>query len=174
MVCASLEVRNSCFWYWEKEIHRNRIPATTWSGDYNIHSGGPENHPCVQYILTLQVHKCYFTLSQIELLPIFWTLIVHFTMHIVHCTSIWELGLVTGQIRRSLSVDFVRAQALCLFSRLAHLGEGAQAAAQRRQQAGQEEEGRRREQIAHYIAHIKGTRGQQGRRSVCPAVEIFW
>ena len=80
---------------------------------------------------------------------------------------------MTGQIRRSLSVDFVRAQALCLFSRLAHLGEGAQAAAQRRQQAGQEEEGRRREQIAHYIAHIKGTRGQQGRRSVCPPLGVY-
>ena len=77
-----------------------------------------------------------------------------------------ELGLVTGQIRRSLSVDFVRAQALCLFSRLAHLGDGAQAAALRRQQAGQEEEGRRREQIAHYIAHIRG-------RGVNRAGEVF-
>ena len=77
-----------------------------------------------------------------------------------------ELGLVTGQIRRSLSVDFVRAQALCLFSRLAHLGDGAQAAALRRQQAGQEEEGRRREEIAHYIAHIRG-------RGVNRAGEVF-
>ena len=85
MVCASLEVRNACFWYWEKEIHRNRIPATTWSGDYNIHSGGPENHPCVHYILTLQVHKCFFTLSQIEPLPILWMLIVQCTFYNAHC-----------------------------------------------------------------------------------------
>ena len=77
-----------------------------------------------------------------------------------------ELGLVTGQIRRSLSVDFVRAQALCLFSRLAHLGDGAQAAAVRRQQAGREEEGRRRDQVAHYLAHIRG-------RGVNRAGEVF-
>jgi hypothetical protein len=44
-----------------------------------------------------------------------------------------ELGLVTGQIRRALSGDMVRAQALCLISRLCHLGEGAKEAAQRRQ-----------------------------------------
>ena len=48
-----------------------------------------------------------------------------------------ELGLVTGQIRRALSLDFVRAQGLCLLSRLGHLGKGATAALARRQQAGE-------------------------------------
>ena len=43
-----------------------------------------------------------------------------------------ELGTVVGDIRRSLSLAFVRAQALCLRSRLSQLGEGARAAAGRR------------------------------------------
>ena len=60
-----------------------------------------------------------------------------------------ELGLVTG-----------------LLSRLAHLGDGAQAAAVRRQQAGREEKGRRRDQMAHYLAHIRG-------RGVNRAGEVF-
>ena len=42
--------------------------------------------------------------------------------------SDWELGVVTGHIRRALSLDFARAQGLCLLSRLCHLGEGARAA----------------------------------------------
>ena len=36
-----------------------------------------------------------------------------------------ELGQVIGQIRRRLSCSFVRAQALCLLSRLGQLGPGA-------------------------------------------------
>ena len=67
-----------------------------------------------------------------------------------HKASDWELGVVTGQIRRAISLDFVRAQGLCLLSRLCHLGEGARAAVARRQQAGKEEEARRREKTAHY------------------------
>ena len=65
----------------------------------------------------------------------------------------WELGLAMGQIQRALSLDFVRAQSLCLLSRLCHLGEGAQAAVARRQQA-------------HYQAHIRG-------RGVIRAGEMF-
>ena len=67
-----------------------------------------------------------------------------------HEASDWELGMVMGQIRRALSLDFVRAQGLC------HVGEGARAAVARRQQAGREEETRRREQSAHYLAHVQG------------------
>ena len=78
----------------------------------------------------------------------------------------WELGVVTGQIRQALSLDFVRAQGLCLLSRLCHLGEGARAAVARRQQAGREEEARRREQTAHYLAHVQG-------RGVRRAGEIY-
>ena len=52
--------------------------------------------------------------------------------------------LFMSQIRRSLSLEFVRAQALCLAGRLGQLGDGARAAANRRAQAGREEEGRQR------------------------------
>ena len=77
-----------------------------------------------------------------------------------------ELGLVLGQIRRILSLTFVKAQALCLRARLANLGDGARAAAERRQQAGREEEWRRREALAHFHAHIRG-------RGVARAGEVF-
>ena len=77
-----------------------------------------------------------------------------------------ELGLIMGQVRRSLSIDFVRAQSLCLLSRLCNLGPGARAAAGRRQEASRGEEARRREQVAHFLAHIRG-------RGVGRAGEIF-
>ena len=80
--------------------------------------------------------------------------------------SDWELGQVMGQIRRALSLDAIRAQSLCLLARLCYLGEGAHAAADRRQQAAREEEGRRRDQMAHYMAHIRG-------RGVSRAGEVF-
>ena len=67
-----------------------------------------------------------------------------------------ELGVVMGEVRRALSLDFVRAQSLCLLSRLSFLGEGARAAAGRRQQATRDEEERRRVQLAHYWAHVRG------------------
>ena len=73
----------------------------------------------------------------------------------------WELGEVISQMRRSLSLDFVRAQALCLVARLGQLGDGARAAANRRAQAAMEEEARQREQLAHYQAHVRG-RGARG------------
>ena len=65
--------------------------------------------------------------------------------------SDWELSVVTGQIRRTPPLDF---------------GEGARAAVARRQQAGRGEEARRREQTAHYLAHVQG-------RGVRRAEEIF-
>ena len=68
----------------------------------------------------------------------------------------WELREFISQMRRSLSKDFVRAQALCLGASLGQLGDGARAAANRRAQAGREEEARQREQLAHYQAHVRG------------------
>ena len=67
-----------------------------------------------------------------------------------------ELGVIITQIRKYLSTAFVRAQSLCLINRLAHLGEGAKAAAGRRHLARRIEVGRRREREAHYQAHIRG------------------
>ena len=67
-----------------------------------------------------------------------------------------ELGQVMGQLRRKLSCTFVRAQALCLLSRLGQLGPGARAAAERRADALRAETARRREAQAHWQAHIRG------------------
>ena len=80
--------------------------------------------------------------------------------------SDWELGEVMGKIRRDLSLDFVRSNALCVLARIGQVGGGARAAAQRREQAGREEEARKRERMAHYLAHIRG-------RGVNRAGEIF-
>ena len=70
----------------------------------------------------------------------------------------WEagpnmLGKVMGEVRRSFSVTVVRAQALCLLERLAHLGPGAKAAAQRRQVTVRLEERRRKERQAFFLAN---------------------
>ena len=67
-----------------------------------------------------------------------------------------ELGLVMGQIRRTLSCAFVRAQSLCLLARLGQLGPGARTAAERRGVAQRVEISRRREAQAHWLAHIRG------------------
>ena len=67
-----------------------------------------------------------------------------------------ELGQVMGQLRRKLSCNFVRAQALCLLSRLGQLGPGAKAASERRSEALRAETARRREAQAHWQAHIRG------------------
>ena len=67
-----------------------------------------------------------------------------------------ELGQIIGQIRRRLSCTSVRAQALCLLSRIGQLGPGARAAADRRGDALRAETARRREAQAHWQAHIKG------------------
>ena len=63
------------------------------------------------------------------------------------------LGRVTGEIRQGFSVTVVRAAAMCLFERLAHLGPGAQAAAERRQLTLGLEHRRRREREAYFMAH---------------------
>ena len=67
-----------------------------------------------------------------------------------------ELGIVVAQVRKYLSVTFIRAQSLCLLNRLGFLGEGAKAAAGRRDLAKRLEEGRRRERQASYLAHVRG------------------
>ena len=67
-----------------------------------------------------------------------------------------ELGQVMGSIRRRLSCTFIRAQALCLLSRIGQLGPGAKTAAIRRGDALKAETVRRREAQAHWQAHIKG------------------
>ena len=40
-----------------------------------------------------------------------------------------ELEIIVNQVRKLLSTSFIRAQSLCLISRMSYLGEGAQAAA---------------------------------------------
>ena len=56
-------------------------------------------------------------------------------------------------MRRVFSITVVRAQALCLLERLAHLGPGARATAQRRQDPMGLEERRRRERQAFALAN---------------------
>ena len=63
-----------------------------------------------------------------------------------------QLGKVTGEIRRAMSITIVRANALCLLNRLSQLGPGAGAAARRRQEALRLEERRRRDREAFDMA----------------------
>ena len=63
-----------------------------------------------------------------------------------------QLGKVTGDTRRALSVTIVRANALCLLERLSQLGPGARDAAKRRQCALQQEERRRQDRQAFDLA----------------------
>ena len=65
-----------------------------------------------------------------------------------------ELGIVVAQVRKYLSVTFIRAQILCLLNRLGFLGEGAKAAAGRRDLAKSLEKGRRRMRQSSYLAHV--------------------
>ena len=69
-----------------------------------------------------------------------------------------QLGKVTGEIRRAMSITIVRANALCLLNRLSQLGPGAGAAARRRQEALRLEERRRRDREAFDMAwHARGS-----------------
>ena len=76
------------------------------------------------------------------------------------------LGRVTGEIRRGFSVTVVRAAAICLFERLAQLGPGARAAAERRQLTMRLEERRRREREAYHMAHQGNGASRVGRAFV--------
>ena len=66
------------------------------------------------------------------------------------------LGVIIGQIRRVLSCVFVRAQGLCLLSRLGQLGPRARAAAERRSTTQRVEAARRGEVIAQWSANVRG------------------
>jgi hypothetical protein len=83
----------------------------------------------------------------------------------------WEagpglLGKLMGEVRRAMSVTVVRAQAVCLLERLAHLGPGAGAAAKRRAVTLRLEEGRRRERQAYDLAQQARGASRVGRAFV--------
>ena len=67
-----------------------------------------------------------------------------------------ELAILTGQIRRSLSLEGVRSQARCLLSRLDGIGAGAAAAARRRGWSALEERRMEKERRAHSISLSQG------------------
>ena len=67
-----------------------------------------------------------------------------------------ELAILTGQIRRSLSLEGVRSQARCLLSRLDGIGAGARAAAKRRGWAALEEKRMENERRAHLLSLGQG------------------
>ena len=63
-----------------------------------------------------------------------------------------ELGKVMGDVRRAMSVQVVRSQALCLLERLSQLGPGARAAGDRRKVIQRMEETRKRQAQAYRLA----------------------
>ena len=67
-----------------------------------------------------------------------------------------EIAVLTGQVRRLLSLEAVRSQARCLLDRVRGLGDGAVAAAKRRQWAEKEEERLGRERQAHLLSLGRG------------------
>ena len=75
-----------------------------------------------------------------------------------------EIGVIVGQVRRSLSTTCVRAQAQCLLTRLNCLGQGYANAFKRRQWASKEEEKMKCERQAQWISRVRGrnlvSRGQ--------------
>ena len=74
-------------------------------------------------------------------------------------TTPGDLATIIGRYRRILSCAFVRATESCLLARLGHLDAGAREAAQRRQVTVREEERDRREEAAHFQAHVRGRGG---------------
>ena len=67
-----------------------------------------------------------------------------------------EVGLIVGQIRRTLSTTFARSQAQCLISRMNSAGQGYALAAKRRQWAAKEDEKMRKEKEAQWIGRVRG------------------
>ena len=67
-----------------------------------------------------------------------------------------EIAVLTGQVRRLLSLEGVRSQARCLLDRLRGLGAGAAAALRRRQWAEQEEQRLGKERQAHLLSLGQG------------------
>ena len=64
-----------------------------------------------------------------------------------------ELGKVVVEVRRAMSVQMARSQALCLLERLSQFGPGARAAGERRKMGHSVEETRRRQAQAYHLAH---------------------
>ena len=77
-----------------------------------------------------------------------------------------ELSKAVGDIRRAISVQVVRGQALCLLERLAHLGPGARAAGERRRVVEGLEERRRQQAQAYSLAHRQRGLSRVGRAFV--------
>ena len=67
-----------------------------------------------------------------------------------------EVAVLTGQVRRMLSLEGVRGAARCLLDRLQGLGAGAAAAVRRRAWAAAEEQRLRRERQAHILSLGQG------------------
>ena len=67
-----------------------------------------------------------------------------------------QLGVTIGQIRRVLSVSFVKAQSVCLLNRVRYLGSAGKSASERRSLMMRREEICRKERDSHYLAHVKG------------------
>ena len=66
------------------------------------------------------------------------------------------LGIVVRQVRRMPSTVSIRAQAQCLLTRMANVGEGVGEAAKRRHWAAVEEERMRKERMAQWIGRVRG------------------
>ena len=77
-----------------------------------------------------------------------------------------ELGKVMGEVRRAMSVEVVRSNALCLLERLAYLGPGVRAASERRKVVQRLEERRRRQVQAYNLAHVSRGLRRVGRAFV--------
>ena len=67
-----------------------------------------------------------------------------------------EVAVLTGQVRRVLSLEGVKGSARCLLDRLRGLGAGAAATARRRAWAEAEEQRLRRERQAHILSLGQG------------------
>ena len=77
-----------------------------------------------------------------------------------------DLGKVTGEIRRAMSVVVVRSQALCLLERLSMLQPGARAATERRRVALRLEETRRRQAESYRLSQFNRGLSRLGRTFV--------
>ena len=77
-----------------------------------------------------------------------------------------DLGLVTGAIRRAMSVVVVRSQALCLLERISMLQPGARTATERRNVTLRLEETRRRQVESYRLAQCNRGLSRIGRAFV--------
>ena len=77
-----------------------------------------------------------------------------------------ELGKVMGEVRRAMSVQVVRSNALCLLERLAFLGPGGRAAGETRKVVERLEERRKRQVQAYNLANQSRGLNRLGRAFV--------